>query len=144
MKILHTADWHLGQLFYEYDRTYEHQQFLNWLIQTLEEEQIDVLLISGDVFDLSNPAAATVKLFKCLVKADFFLEALFFGSFPFTELLSNIAIASLYNFSASVLSVVDRTFLIEVLIFDSDIWFTFLLLAVVRILFFADLWLAIK
>jgi exonuclease SbcD len=63
MKILHTADWHLGQLFYEYDRTYEHQQFLNWLIQTLQEEQIDVLLISGDVFDLSNPAAATVKLF---------------------------------------------------------------------------------
>src|ERR1035437_3102111 len=63
MKILHTADWHLGQLFYEYDRTYEHQQFLNWLIQTLQEEQIDVLLISGDVFDLSNPAAASVKLF---------------------------------------------------------------------------------
>jgi exonuclease SbcD len=30
MKILHTADWHLGQLFHEYDRTYEHQQFLHW------------------------------------------------------------------------------------------------------------------
>ncbi|WP_300666997.1 exonuclease SbcCD subunit D C-terminal domain-containing protein [Fluviicola sp.] len=63
MKILHTADWHLGQLFHEYDRTYEHQQFLNWLVKILSEEQIDVLLISGDVFDLSNPAAATVKMF---------------------------------------------------------------------------------
>ena len=63
MKILHTADWHLGQLFYEYDRTYEHQQFLNWLVQTLHKEKIDVLLISGDVFDLSNPAAASVKMF---------------------------------------------------------------------------------
>jgi exonuclease SbcD len=63
MKILHTADWHLGQLFHEYDRTYEHQQFLNWLVKTLNEEQINVLLISGDVFDLSNPAAASVKMF---------------------------------------------------------------------------------
>lgn len=63
LRILHTADWHIGQLFHEYDRTYEHQQFLNWLVQTLQYEQIDVLLISGDVFDLSNPAAASVKLF---------------------------------------------------------------------------------
>lgn len=63
MKILHTADWHIGQLFHEYDRTYEHQQFLDWLVETLQKEQIDVLLISGDVFDLSNPAAISVKMF---------------------------------------------------------------------------------
>ncbi|RZM23934.1 MAG: exonuclease subunit SbcD [Pedobacter sp.] len=63
MKILHTADWHIGQLFHEYDRTYEHQQFLNWLLEILVSEQIDVLLISGDVFDLSNPSAASVKMF---------------------------------------------------------------------------------
>lgn len=63
IKILHTADWHIGQLFHEYDRTYEHQQFLNWLLEALITEQIDVLLISGDVFDLSNPSAASVKMF---------------------------------------------------------------------------------
>lgn len=63
MKILHTADWHIGQLFHEYDRTYEHQQFLNWLINTLQTEQIDVLLISGDVFDISNPSASSIKMF---------------------------------------------------------------------------------
>ena len=63
MKILHTADWHIGQLFHEYDRTYEHQQFLNWLIDTLQTEQIDVLLISGDVFDISNPSAVSIKMF---------------------------------------------------------------------------------
>ena len=63
MKILHTADWHIGQLFHEYDRTYEHQQFLNWLVTVLTHEQIDVLLISGDIFDLSNPSAASVKMF---------------------------------------------------------------------------------
>ena len=63
LKILHTADWHIGQLFHEYDRTYEHQQFLNWLVTIIQEEKTDVLLISGDVFDLSNPSAASVKMF---------------------------------------------------------------------------------
>lgn len=63
MKILHTADWHIGQLFHEYDRTFEHEQFLNWLVEILRSEEVDVLLISGDVFDLSNPSAASIKLF---------------------------------------------------------------------------------
>ncbi|NML69183.1 exonuclease subunit SbcD [Chryseobacterium sp. RP-3-3] len=63
MKVLHTADWHIGQLFHEYDRTYEHQQFLDWLLQTLGHESIDILLISGDVFDISNPSAASIKMF---------------------------------------------------------------------------------
>ena len=63
IRILHTADWHIGQLFYEYDRTYEHRQFLEWLITTLTEEEIDVLLVSGDIFDSSNPSAASIKMF---------------------------------------------------------------------------------
>ncbi|WPO84081.1 exonuclease SbcCD subunit D C-terminal domain-containing protein [Chryseobacterium sp. JJR-5R] len=63
MKILHTADWHIGQLFHEYDRNAEHRQFLDWLVLTIQAEQIDVLLVSGDVFDISNPSAASVKLF---------------------------------------------------------------------------------
>jgi exonuclease SbcD len=63
MKILHTADWHIGQLFHGYDRTVEHQQFLDWLVNTVQNENIDVLLISGDVFDLSNPAATAIKQF---------------------------------------------------------------------------------
>ena len=54
MRVLHTADWHLGQTFYQYDRYEEHQHFLNWLLQTIEQERIDVLLISGDIFDVSN------------------------------------------------------------------------------------------
>lgn len=63
MKVLHTADWHIGQLFHEYDRSDEHQQFLNWLVQILLTEQIDVLLISGDVFDISNPSATSIRMF---------------------------------------------------------------------------------
>jgi DNA repair protein SbcD/Mre11 len=63
MKILHTADWHIGQLFHEYDRHTEHQAFLNWLRTCLSEQDVDVLLISGDIFDSSNPSAHSIKLF---------------------------------------------------------------------------------
>ncbi|WP_294244526.1 exonuclease SbcCD subunit D C-terminal domain-containing protein [uncultured Chryseobacterium sp.] len=63
MKFLHTADWHIGQLFHEYDRTAEHQHFLDWLLQVLKDEKIDAVLISGDVFDISNPSAASVRMF---------------------------------------------------------------------------------
>lgn len=63
LKILHTADWHIGQSFHGFDRHYEHEQFLNWLLDTLAVHAIDVLLISGDVFDQSNPPAQSVRLF---------------------------------------------------------------------------------
>lgn len=63
MKFLHTADWHIGQLFHEYDRSYEHQQFLDWLVLVLQTKQIDVLLISGDIFDISNPSAQSIRMF---------------------------------------------------------------------------------
>ncbi len=68
MKILHTADWHLGQLFYEYDRTFEHQEFLSWLLKTIQTEKIEVLLVAGDVFDISNPAATSIKMFYTFLK----------------------------------------------------------------------------
>lgn len=62
MKLLHTADWHIGQLFYDYDRNYEHQAFLKWLLDTLKSENIDVLLICGDIFDSANPSAQSLTL----------------------------------------------------------------------------------
>src|SRR3546814_13148666 len=58
-----TADWNVGQFCQEYDRAYEHQQFLDWLVRMVKQEAVDVLLISGDVFDLSNPSAATIRQF---------------------------------------------------------------------------------
>lgn len=62
MKILHTADWHLGNTFHGYDRTAEHRHFLDWLTATLAERQPDVLIVAGDVFDTSNPSAASERL----------------------------------------------------------------------------------
>ena len=51
IRILHTADWHLGQTFFGYDRVEEHTHFLQWLVRELKENKIDVLLIAGDIFD---------------------------------------------------------------------------------------------
>ena len=70
MRLLHTSDWHLGQNFFGFSRHYEHQQFLDWLLLTLVEQQIDVLLIAGDVFDTANaPASAQQQLYQFLCAA---------------------------------------------------------------------------
>ncbi len=70
MKILHTSDWHLGQSLHQYDRTYEHERFLEWLLDTLVLESIDVLVIAGDIFDNSNPSAsAQALLYRFLTEA---------------------------------------------------------------------------
>jgi exonuclease SbcD len=58
MRLLHTSDWHLGQTLHNYERTYEHQCFLDWLLATIVAEDIDALLIAGDVFDSANPSAS--------------------------------------------------------------------------------------
>ena len=70
MKIIHTADWHLGNHFHGHDRLSEHAHFLAWLLDTLRQRQPDALLISGDVFDTPNPpAAAEALLYDFLTKA---------------------------------------------------------------------------
>lgn len=63
IRILHTADWHLGQTFFGYDRTKEHEYFLHWLCGEVKRNQIDALIIAGDVFDVSNPSAASQRMF---------------------------------------------------------------------------------
>ena len=64
MKILHTADLHLGQVIYQnYDRSDEHQHFFRQLEQWCKEEQPDALLVSGDVFDIQQPSATVKKTF---------------------------------------------------------------------------------
>ena len=63
IRILHTADWHLGQTFFGYDRTEEHKVFLNWLAEEIRQKEIDALIIAGDVFDVSNPSAASQSMY---------------------------------------------------------------------------------
>ena len=70
MRLLHTSDWHLGQTLHQFERTYEHAQFLAWLLDTLEQEQIDALLVAGDLFDNANPSAAAQRqLYQFLTEA---------------------------------------------------------------------------
>ncbi|WP_035354907.1 metallophosphoesterase family protein [Edaphobacter aggregans] len=63
LRILHTADWHLGQTLRGYSRWYEQEQVLDRLIQLVEEREIDTLLIAGDVFDSQHPSGEAQSLF---------------------------------------------------------------------------------
>jgi len=63
LKILHTADWHIGKVLHKQELREEMLLFFDWLITTIESESIDILLVSGDVFDLANPAVRDRELY---------------------------------------------------------------------------------
>ena len=63
MKIIHTADWHIGQKLHERSRLDEHGQFLDWLLETIQKCDVDLLLVSGDIFDTSLPSAESTNLY---------------------------------------------------------------------------------
>jgi exonuclease SbcD len=68
MRILHTSDWHLGCTLHDAGRQVEHAAFLAWLSKTVAARGVDVLLVTGDVFDTINPPAeATRLLYEFLV-----------------------------------------------------------------------------
>lgn len=69
MRILHTSDWHLGQHFFGKSRLAEHQAFIDWLVETLEQQHIDVVLVAGDIFDTGTPPSYARELYnQCIVK----------------------------------------------------------------------------
>lgn len=63
MKILHTADWHLGQSLYGFDRLDEQRRFLGQLCEVVAEERPDAMVVAGDVFDISMPSAAAQRVY---------------------------------------------------------------------------------
>ncbi|MEZ9132212.1 exonuclease subunit SbcD [Vibrio breoganii] len=67
MKILHTSDWHLGQNFFTKSRLAEHEQFIQWLLGTVESEQVDCVIIAGDVFDTGTPPSYARELYNRFV-----------------------------------------------------------------------------
>ncbi len=64
MKILHTSDLHLGKILYNQDLVENHQSFFNQLNSIVEEERPDALLISGDIYETSNPTVAAKRMFN--------------------------------------------------------------------------------
>ncbi|WP_415884815.1 exonuclease subunit SbcD [Neptuniibacter sp. QD37_6] len=67
MRILHTSDWHLGQHFIGKSRLAEHQEFIKWILGKIQLNQIDVLIISGDVYDTGSPPSYARELYNQLV-----------------------------------------------------------------------------
>jgi len=62
LRLVHTADWHLGHTLHGADRQFEHREFLNWLADLLESEQANALVIAGDIFDSANPPASAQRM----------------------------------------------------------------------------------
>jgi exonuclease SbcD len=63
MKILHTSDWHLGQSLFNHKRYEECAAFLSWLGDLIEGEDIQALLVAGDIFDNSAPSHRAQELY---------------------------------------------------------------------------------
>src|SRR5699024_5056905 len=62
MKILHTADWHIGRRLNGTDLLSDQMHVLDQLIEYIKNEEIDLCVIAGDVFDRSNPSQAALEL----------------------------------------------------------------------------------
>ena len=64
MRVLHTADWHLGQHFLTgQERLTEQRGFLNWLLTAVREHGVEALVLAGDVFDTTSPSHAAQELY---------------------------------------------------------------------------------
>ena len=63
MKILHTADWHLGKRLDRFSRLEEQLEVMNEIIAIADEQNVDLVVVAGDLFDAFNPAVDAVELF---------------------------------------------------------------------------------
>lgn len=63
IKILHTADWHIGKQLHKYSLEEDHRIFFDWLHEQIVEREIDLLLVSGDIFDTAFPSNASLGIY---------------------------------------------------------------------------------
>lgn len=68
MKILHTADWHLGKRLEKFSRLEEQKLVLEEIVEIANTQDVDVVLIAGDLFDAFNPPAEAIDLFYKTLK----------------------------------------------------------------------------
>lgn len=64
IRILHTADWHLGREFHGRELGSLHEQFFDWLLAEVESREIDLVLMAGDIFDRALPPVDAIELFN--------------------------------------------------------------------------------
>lgn len=78
MRLLHTSDWHLGQNFINQSREKEQRAFLDWLVETIVQKRIDVLVVAGDIFDTYNPPLFAEELYyRFLASSSILKKAIF-------------------------------------------------------------------
>jgi DNA repair protein SbcD/Mre11 len=71
MRIVHTSDWHAGQLWKSRNRLDEFEAILDDLGGFIEHERVDLLLVSGDIFDVGAPTAEAERVvFRFLRRLD--------------------------------------------------------------------------
>ena len=63
MKILHTSDWHIGRNLHNNILKPEFELFISWLKNTIEEHNVDILLIAGDIFDVAYPSSLAQSMY---------------------------------------------------------------------------------
>ena len=68
MKILHTADWHLGKRLDRFSRLEEQILVMDEIVQIADEQNVDLILIAGDLFDNFNPSVEAIELFYKTLK----------------------------------------------------------------------------
>jgi DNA repair protein SbcD/Mre11 len=68
MRILHTSDWHLGKKLDKFSRHGEQINVLNEIVESADNQDIDLVLIVGDVFDAFNPPVESIELFYKTIK----------------------------------------------------------------------------
>lgn len=67
MKIIHTADWHIGKILHKQELNEEIRLFFDWLEAYIMTENPDLLLISGDIFDMANPSNKDQELYYSML-----------------------------------------------------------------------------
>ncbi|MFN3020930.1 exonuclease SbcCD subunit D [Chryseobacterium sp. TY3] len=68
MKILHTADWHLGKRLDRFSRLEEQVSVMNKIVEIADEQKVDIVIVAGDLFDNFNPSVDAVELFYKTLK----------------------------------------------------------------------------
>ena len=62
MKILHTADWHLGKRLDSFSRLEEQKLVLSEICEIADQQEVDAIIVAGDLFDAFNPPVEAIEL----------------------------------------------------------------------------------
>lgn len=64
MRVLHTSDWHIGRSLHGTDLSHAHEAYFEHLVDVVRQEQVDAVLVAGDVYDRALPPVESVALLE--------------------------------------------------------------------------------